>query len=257
MDPLPIRVLLASTDRLSCDVLAAALDKQSDMTVSKTLAGVEKLRLYLGTFDVAVLHARLAPDDIVRAIRAIRKSPDDSCAIVIGAPHIAALALPYIEAGARGFVSTEDPVEVLQSAVRRAFAGAAVVTPALARAMLLRLVELSRAVERHAYGLDKGDLLSRRELEVLEHIERGMSNLQIATELSIQEGTVKNHVHSILSKLQVEDRKQAAAWLRRQQSRSSDGRWQPPHRRASWRRARIARRAVPTSDRTERRGDLS
>lgn len=247
MDSLPIRVLLASTDRLTCDVLAAALDTQSDITVSKTLAGVENLRLHLGTFDVAVLHARLPQDDIVRALRAVRKSAGESCAIVIGAPAAPALVLPYFEAGARGYVSTEGPVEDLQDAVRRAFAGNAIVTPALAHVLVLRLIELSRAVERHSYGLDKGDLLSRREVEVLELVEHGLSNQQIADELSIQEGTVKNHVHSILSKLQVADRKQASAWLRRRQARSPDRRWQPPYRRASWGRARIAGRVEPPS----------
>lgn len=202
-----------------------------------TLTGVEDLPLYLGTFDVAVLHARLAQDDIVQAIQLVRKSPGDGCAIVVGAPDLPALVAPYFEAGARGYVSTDEPIDVLVEAVRSVYAGSVIVPSTVSRALLLRLVELSRAVERHSYGLDKGDLLSRRELDVLEHVERGMSNHQIAAALSIQEGTVKNHVHSILSKLQVDDRKEASAWLRRQRARSRDGRWQPPYRRPAWRRA--------------------
>ena len=66
------------------------------------------------------------------------------------------------------------------------------------------------------------DRLSPREIEVTLLIARGLSNKQIATQLSITVATVKNHVHNILDKLEVKRRSEAAAWIRNQQGTDYD-----------------------------------
>jgi DNA-binding CsgD family transcriptional regulator len=59
------------------------------------------------------------------------------------------------------------------------------------------------------------DVLTQREREIVALVERGLSNKEIARSLRIGDATVKNHIHSILSKLQVRRRGEAAAWIRR------------------------------------------
>ena len=80
----------------------------------------------------------------------------------------------------------------------------------MANDLLRRLRELSAAVA----GPDPEARLTRREVEVLELIEEGLSNKLIARRLSIQEQTVKNHVHNILLKLGVSRRTEAVAAMR-------------------------------------------
>ena len=99
--------------------------------------------------------------------------------------------------------------EKLVEAIRAASRGEAFLVPSIAAKVLAELARLSAHAPEPA---NRGDLqlLSDREREVLRRIGHGASNKDIAQALGVAEGTVKNHVTSILQKLKVEDRTQAA-----------------------------------------------
>jgi DNA-binding NarL/FixJ family response regulator len=117
--------------------------------------------------------------------------------------------LACAEAGMAGFVPSEGNEEDLIAALNHALRGELRCSPRLAGTLFRRLGTL--AMQRPAAAIDG---LTRRERQILDHLEQGMSNKEIARALRIGHATVKNHVHSILEKLQVRRRGEAAARLR-------------------------------------------
>lgn len=117
-----------------------------------------------------------------------------------------------IRAGAKGYLLKDMHPPKLVNALRAVQRGES----AISRAMTLRLMkELSQSgsgAERGVAG--PSPTLTRRELDVLNAVARGLSNQEIANELVLSENTVKYHVHSILDKLNLKDRREAAAYAR-------------------------------------------
>jgi len=115
-----------------------------------------------------------------------------------------------IRSGAKGYLLKNMQPAKLVSSLRSVQKGES----ALSRSMTLRLMEeLARTKESQRPG--EGDpTLTRRELEVLRELASGLSNLEIAERLFISENTVKYHVHSILEKLNLSDRRDAAIYAR-------------------------------------------
>jgi two-component system, NarL family, nitrate/nitrite response regulator NarL len=119
--------------------------------------------------------------------------------------------LAWAEAGIAGYVTRDGSVDDLIRAVRCAARHEIHCAPEIAAALLERVHVLAA---RGAHDTPIGSLTTR-EHEIAELLEAGLSNKQIAAELQIELATVKNHVHSILAKLQVTRRIDAAAHMRR------------------------------------------
>lgn len=115
------------------------------------------------------------------------------------------LVLAGIRAGARGYLLKDVALEVLLEAVRSVAAGRTLVKPAVTERLLKGLGQISTGFS----ALDQPDPLTERETEILRLMAGGYSNKEIANALSVAEGTVKNHVSSILSKMGVRDRTRA------------------------------------------------
>ncbi|MDQ3821907.1 MAG: response regulator transcription factor [Actinomycetota bacterium] len=154
--------------------------------------------------DVAILDAS-APDEIELASLA----PEPGLKlVVVGVRERDAIA--WMEAGVAGYAPREATLEDVAAAVSRVARGELVTSPEVAADLLRRLRELSSGVvDREAEGR-----LTRREAEVLDLMAEGLPNKSIAARLSIQEQTVKNHVHNILLKLGVSRRTEAIARTR-------------------------------------------
>jgi two-component system, NarL family, nitrate/nitrite response regulator NarL len=132
--------------------------------------------------------------------------------------HLVALAVEdtdesvvaWAEAGVAGFVTRDTSLDGLMNTVESVASGETQCSPRATAALLRRLAELSN-------GRGSGPRtaqLTPREREIVALIDRGLSNKQIARELHIELATVKNHVHSVLEKLQVDRRGAAAAAVR-------------------------------------------
>ncbi|HEY6148329.1 MAG TPA: response regulator transcription factor, partial [Thermoanaerobaculia bacterium] len=116
-----------------------------------------------------------------------------------------ALVLEALAAGARGFLEKDVTLDGLVRAIRAVHSGESAVVPVLDSPAARSAKSLSADFP----SLDPPDALTERERDVLRLMARGQSNREIATALSVAEGTVKNHVSSILSKLGVRDRTRA------------------------------------------------
>lgn len=112
-------------------------------------------------------------------------------------------ALAALRGGAAGWLGKDVPPAELESAIRTVHRGGSVLDPAMASRVLAE-------VAAPGAGDPRLEQLTPREREVLAHLGRGLSNRELAAELFVSEKTVKTHVSSILAKLQVVDRTQAA-----------------------------------------------
>jgi DNA-binding NarL/FixJ family response regulator len=206
-----IRVLVVDDSHLFRTGLSALLGSQPDIEVVAQASG--------GRMGVR-LARELRPDVVLMDLR----MPDlpgaeATRAIVAGEPTTRVVALTVsaeepdvaatIQAGACGFLVKGTPIEDVVLAVRAAAQGAAWLSPHAAEVVLRRLREADTEPE---IDLELVEQLSPRELEVLRLIARGMENSEIAETLTISPRTAKNHVASILSKLGLHSRVQAAIY---------------------------------------------
>ena len=120
-----------------------------------------------------------------------------------------------LKAGARGYLLKDISSEEMAQAVRKVAAGEALIQSRLTRKVLAEFSRLATATDRQSSvkggpGAETLPVaLTERELQVLQALTRGLSNREIAEQLVITEGTVKNHVSSLIDKLGVRDRTQA------------------------------------------------
>ena len=113
-----------------------------------------------------------------------------------------------LRAGAQGYLLKDVSGHDLAEAVRTVAAGGALIEPSVARKVVAEFARLSPPARPAEAGL--AERLSDREEEILQLMARGLSNREIATRLSLAEGTVKNYVTNVLQKLGARDRTQAA-----------------------------------------------
>jgi DNA-binding NarL/FixJ family response regulator len=135
--------------------------------------------------------------------------------LVAGSPRTRVLVLTVLAdeghvidallAGACGYLLKDAPIDRIVDGIRAAAAGESLISPRVA-GQLVRRVRQPAESEPALSGAD----LTPRELEVLELLAKGLDNPEIASALFLSQHTVKNHVSSILAKLQVENRIQAA-----------------------------------------------
>lgn len=156
----------------------------------------------------------------VRLVEAIRAHKNDARILITNIPYgerssHADLIFEYLEHGAAGYV-TDDQSYQLPAAIAEVSRGGAWIEPAMTTELVERTVALRDAlatIKPHTFGSGQPEVLTRRQTEVLELLAEGMTNRQIADQLFISVGTVKNHVHRILDVLQASSRDQAAAYF--------------------------------------------
>lgn len=207
----PVRILIADDHRLFREGLNALFSTIDDIEVVGQAATGEEAIMQAEALqpDVVLMDINM-PD--VNGIRATER-------IVRTNPHIGVVVVTMVEddvsvfmamrAGARGYVLKGTRHEELLQAVRAVAAGQALFGPAVAARMMHFFRELQVDPLLATHGDDVFPTLTEREREVLEAIAQGLNNETIAGQLGISPKTVRNHISSIFSKLQVSSRAQA------------------------------------------------
>ena len=166
-------------------------------------AGVEAIAEHRP--DVVLMDLNMPIMNGVEATRAIAASHPDVRVLVLTTYDPEEWVLDAIRAGASGYLLKDAPRERLIEAIKGTAEGQTHVDPAVAGGLLARVAASETAAPSAVF-----DPLSEREIDVLRLLGKGMSNATIADQLFLSEGTVRNYVSAILTKLQVEDRTQAA-----------------------------------------------
>lgn len=210
-----IKVLLVMEVPLIGNIFASVLEDEAGITVAGCVtAGEAALRIIReGETDVALISVGLPGQSALDLTRRIVDQSPATKVLILGLSEEKHDVLRYIEAGAAGYILKDSSRDELIQTVRLANRGEARLSTRMAGVMMERLSNLARMFS----GMERrigGDVrLTRRELEVLRFIAEGLTNQEIASRLVVEVGTVKNHVHSILEKLNVSSRDEAATYL--------------------------------------------
>lgn len=155
--------------------------------------------------DVLLLDLKMPRLDGIGVLRELAEQPEPTKALVLTTFDDTDLLLDAIRNGARGYLLKDVSLEQLVVAIRTVAGGGTHFQPALTERVLQRARELPRPPS----ALEPPAPLTEREIEILKLLSAGLSNREIAFALDIADGTVKNHVSSVLAKLGVRDRTRA------------------------------------------------
>nr|WP_153580193.1 MULTISPECIES: response regulator transcription factor [Bacillus cereus group] len=191
--------------------LAFFLSTQEDLElVGEANNGKEALvKVGETTPDVILMDLYMPEMDGVEATAYIKKEYPNVKVIVLTSFSDQAHVLPALRAGASGYILKDVEPDQLVEAIRSAYKGNIQLHPDIANALLSQTLPVEEKEEEPSIQVD---VLTARENEVLQLLAKGMSNKEVASVLVITEKTVKAHVSSILSKLNLSDRTQAALY---------------------------------------------
>lgn len=155
--------------------------------------------------DVVLLDLRMPGGSGLDLLRVLGEDPASPPCLVLTTFDDGELVLDAVRAGARGYLLKDVSLEQLTGAIRALAEGGTRIQPVATDRILRGLARAKPGFE----SLETPDPLTARELEVLRLMAGGYSNREIAGALASAEGTIKNHVSSVLSKLGVRDRTRA------------------------------------------------
>lgn len=206
-----IRVLIISAIRLYRDGLAQVLGRDDRVQVFGAFDTIERSmqqRPESGRPDVVLLDT--TDPDALKDMRLVSAEFPGAKVVALGVARDDGDVIACAEAGIAGYVFRDASIDELFATVESAARGELRCSPEMAATLLRRVANLAR------YGGSAGAAnVTRREREILDLIDRGYSNKQIAAQLFIEVATVKNHIHNILEKLDVRTRAEAAAKTRK------------------------------------------
>ncbi|HSI99991.1 MAG TPA: response regulator transcription factor [Patescibacteria group bacterium] len=205
----PIRILIADDHEVVRIGLASLLDGQPGLqVVAQAESGDEAVRLARRHRpDVVVMDIRMPNGSGIDACRTITAEMEGMPVIMLTSHADSEALFDAIDAGASGYVLKRIGTTELIDAVRTVAAGGSLLDPTMTRRVLDRLRNASRVEEAGAFSE-----LTDQERRVLAIIADGSSNREIAERMGLAEKTVRNYVSSILAKLALASRSQAAAY---------------------------------------------
>jgi len=210
LDKEPVRILIVDDQRLMREGLHTLLELEPGLQIAgEAEDGLDALEKYAALQpDVVLMDIRMPRLDGVEATRRLRLRWPDARVIILTTFDDDAFVFDGLRAGALGYLLKDVSGEELAEAIRKVAGGGALIEPSVARKVLAEFARLAEPARPAAEQL--AEPLSEREKEILRLMAQGANNRQIASQLFLAEGTVKNYVSTILDKLSVQDRTQAA-----------------------------------------------
>lgn len=208
----PIKTLLVDDQASFREAMHILLELDSSVeVVAEAANGEEALKLTTEHMPQVVLMDLQMPVMCgAEATRRIRDRHPSIRVLVLSVFDQEKDVFEALRAGASGYILKNTPMPQMLDAIRVVAAGQTYLQPTIATQVVAEFNRLSRPITLSGEEQRLASMLSEREVEILQHLVRGMSNKEIASALSLTEGTVKNHMTRILDKLQVPDRTGAA-----------------------------------------------
>lgn len=193
----PIRILIVDDHPVVLAGLASMLGTQSGLeVVGAAQSGEDALNILAQTpTDLVLLDLRMPGMSGIDTLQAFRRAKVSARTIVLTSFETDENIYGAVQAGAQGYLLKDTPQASMVQAIRAVHAGRRYLPPNIAARLAERMMRTS---------------LTSRELEVLNMLARGLTNKEIGSVLQISSNTVRNHVNSIIEKLEVSDRTEAA-----------------------------------------------
>jgi len=207
------RVLIVDDNRVIRDALADALSSEEGLRVAATCAfgnGAPVEAIERTSPEVIVLPA--LGERAIELTHTITRRFAGVRVVLFGMKEHPETVTEAIEAGAVGYIADDASTEDFRETIRLVARGETRLTPRIAATLVVRLAALASA--RRADERARNVKLTPREIEILALVADGLTNKEIATQLHVEEQTVKNHIHNILERLSLRRRHQAVqyAW---------------------------------------------
>lgn len=209
---MPVKTMIVDDQVMFREAMRTLLALESDIqVVAEAANGEEGLRLACEHRpQVVLMDLRMPVMGGAEATRRIHRELPGVRVLVLTTFSQEEDVFEALRAGASGYVLKNIPTAQLVDAIKTVAAGQTYLQPSVAGQVVAEFNRLSRSGAMTGEEHRAASLLSQRETEIVRLLTRGRSNKEIASELSLTEGTVKNHMTSILDKLQVPDRTSAA-----------------------------------------------
>ena len=203
-----IRVVIVDDQALIRDGLRTMLELDEGISVVGEAAdGADALNAVQRTRpDLVLMDIRMPGVDGLEATRRMLNKPGGPKVLVLTTYEADEYVVEAMRAGASGFLLKDLRKGQLVRAVHQAAAGDLVIDPSITKRLIEKVVDTKRAQTQARSALNR---LTEREVEVLRLMARGLTNAELAVDLSVSESTVKTHVARVLDKLEVRDRVQA------------------------------------------------
>jgi two-component system nitrate/nitrite response regulator NarL len=202
-----IRVLIVADVRLYREGLTASLACYDSILVAGTASDRAKALAAIHTLAPDVALVDMAMSYAFELMRDLRIEAPKTGLVAFAIDENMATIIACAQAGASAYVTVDASIDEVVTAIERTNAGELLCSPRVSAELFRRLGQQTGPRNRTSIG---SCVLTAREQQVLGVLGRGLSNKEIATALNISEATVKNHVHHLLEKLQVDSRAQAA-----------------------------------------------
>lgn len=209
-----IRAFLVSDVRLYREGVEAALGRRDTIDVVGTASDIPGAIDRVAALAPTVIIVDIATHDSLSGIRRLAAAAPRSKIVAFAVDERKADIPAYAEARIAGYVPSEASLDDLAMTIASVTRDEAPCSPRVAGALFKRIARLAAAMPAGATPAVEPPALSQREHEILALIRSGLSNKEISQALTIEVATVKNHVHSLLTKLKVSTRVEAAVFAR-------------------------------------------
>lgn len=209
-----IRVLIADDQELIRQSLSFVLDAQADITMVGTASnGCEAIELVRKEKpDVVLMDIRMPEVDGVECTRLIKAAYPQIKVIILTTFDDDEYVFGALRYGASGYLLKGVSVSELANAVREVVRGGSIIMPGVASKALEMFARMARGSMQIPVDTQQTASLQDNEWRVIREVGCGKSNKEIAAALCLSEGTVRNYLSSVLSKLDLRDRTQLAIW---------------------------------------------
>jgi Response regulator containing a CheY-like receiver domain and an HTH DNA-binding domain len=209
-----VRILLVDDQPLFRRALATLIADQPHLSiVGEAENGLHALEMARALKpDLVLMDVEMPVMTGVEATRRIREELPNVKVVILTVSEADEPLFDAIRFGAHGYLLKDLRPEQLYDLIRAVMRNETVLSPAIA-GRLMREFREGTAGKRIVTPEEDGPALTQREIQIMQLVSKGLSNKEIGNRLSITEGTVKNHVHNALEKLQLENRIQAAAYV--------------------------------------------
>jgi DNA-binding NarL/FixJ family response regulator len=209
------RIFIVHQNQTVAQQAMGLLNELSDLRVTEIMTSVSEAIARLGrdNCDLIIASAAFSQEGIATLTRQLRQMQSKAKVIVTGVGDNMQDVLSYLTVGAVGYALEKDGIASWVRQVQAVRQGKALIPPAVTAAMMMRLTKLSRLTARFEPKATLYADLTERECEILNLLAEGCSNRMIADRLIIGVGTVKNHVHNVLKKLNLRSRKDASTYI--------------------------------------------
>ena len=208
------RILIVDDQELFRDSLSIIMKSSDEIEVTGAVASVdEALASIRETMpDAVLMDIRMPGKDGVEGTRLIKNRYPNVKVIVLTTFDDDEYVYGALKYGASGYLLKGCSKAELMKAIHLALSGGAMINPEIATKVIRQFSEMARREDIIQVSDELADQLNESEIKIIQVVGRGLSNREISATLYLSEGTVRNYISSILTKLELRDRTQLAIW---------------------------------------------